>query len=173
MSLSYPYLSSCPSPGQTYGTTPDFSDALDLATLDFRMNGVKQYVLFGAWRVSPCIMLLRRVHMVVWASASFLFRVESSALCHRPPFAYPLIHTWTSGLFLPFVYYEQCFYEHLWASSEWTHFHFYWGAYQGGRVPGLCAYCYVRSFKELFQSSCTLLHSHKECMRVPFPPCAG
>lgn len=91
-----------------------------------------------------------------------------------PHFIYPFICWWAFGMFAPFGYYEQCCHKCLCESLNVDiGFHFSWiyiyipsSGLAGSNDNCLTFWGTAR----LFQSGSTILHSHRQCMRVPISP---
>ena len=89
-------------------------------------------------------------------------------------FVYPFLSgyiIWVASTF--FVYYEWCCYEYLCASFSVNIFFsvlldIYLGVEFLGHWVSLCLTFWV--ITKLFQSSCTILHSHQQCMRALILP---
>ena len=87
-----------------------------------------------------------------------------------PHVVYPFFSWWTFTLFLLFGCYEWCSYEHSCTSfCVYIYFNFYllytWGGIAGHMIT-LCV-IFWGTTKTVFQSCCTILHSHQQHMKVP------
>ena len=89
-----------------------------------------------------------------------------------PHLVHPFISWWIFGL-LPLVsYHECCCCEHLCTSFVQIHIFISIGYIPSG-IAGLCGnsiFNFLRNHKIVFQSSCTILHSHQQCMSIPISP---